>query len=155
MMKRHFQTECPRCGKIDEMTMVDCTEAPVVNCGRCLFDDVEVVALKVTPLHGLSRDELAMAAAAMTATTTPTWQPLSDYERDDLDSKSQISGLRWANEQVRKQQRQIERLLSDYERDDLDSEKQIASARGIAKRYQKRKQQIEQLKRNSKADGER
>jgi hypothetical protein len=116
-MKRHFQTECPRCGKIDEMTMVDCTEAPVVNCGDCLFNDIEVVALKVIPLHGLSRDELAMAAAAMTATTTPTWPPLSDYERDDLDSKAQIAGLKWMNEQVRKQQRQIEQLKRNSKAD--------------------------------------
>jgi len=30
--------------------------------------------------------------------------PLSDYERDDRDSKKQIRGLKWANEQVRQRQ---------------------------------------------------
>jgi len=38
--------ECPRCGAISN-TVVDKT-APVINCGECLLDGVEVVELKVT-----------------------------------------------------------------------------------------------------------
>ena len=38
-------------------------KVPELKCGDCLFNDTEVVALKVTPLRGLSRYELAFKAA--------------------------------------------------------------------------------------------
>jgi hypothetical protein len=62
-MKHHFRTECPRCGKIDEITLEGHTAAPEFKCGDCLWNDTEVVALKVTPLRGPSRYELAFEAA--------------------------------------------------------------------------------------------
>ena len=58
-MKHHFKTECPRCGKVDETTCEGHDKVPELKCGDCLFNDTEVVALKVTPLRGLSRYELA------------------------------------------------------------------------------------------------
>jgi hypothetical protein len=63
MIKHYFRTECPRCGKIDETCCEGHADVPELKCGDCLFNDVEVVALKVTPLRGLSRYELAFKAA--------------------------------------------------------------------------------------------
>jgi transcription elongation factor Elf1 len=41
-----WKLECPRCGKASE-TVTDTFEPlPVVNCGDCLMDDVEVVKFK-------------------------------------------------------------------------------------------------------------
>ena len=61
--KHHFSTECPRCGKVDELTCEGHADPPGVKCGDCLFNDVEVVALKVTPLRGLTRYEKAWRQA--------------------------------------------------------------------------------------------
>ena len=62
-MKHHFKTECPRCGKVDEMTCEGHADPPKLKCGDCLWNDTEIVGLKVTPLIGLSRYELAVEAA--------------------------------------------------------------------------------------------
>jgi hypothetical protein len=65
MTKRlyRFNTECPRCGKTDEMVCEGHNKVPELKCGDCLFNDVEVVTLKVTPLRGPTRYELAMKGA--------------------------------------------------------------------------------------------
>jgi transcription elongation factor Elf1 len=41
-----WKLECPRCGR-DSETVTDTRTPPVVNCGDCLMDDVEVVEFKV------------------------------------------------------------------------------------------------------------
>jgi len=51
MRKHYFKTECPRCGKIDEICCEGHTNPPTIKCGECLMNDVEVVALKITPLR--------------------------------------------------------------------------------------------------------
>jgi hypothetical protein len=60
-----FKTECPRCGKTDEMVLEGRHDntVPTVSCGDCLFNDVEMVVLKVTPLEGFTRYELKMKGA--------------------------------------------------------------------------------------------
>jgi hypothetical protein len=64
MIKHYFRTKCPRCGKIDETCCEGHADPPVLKCGECLFNDVEIVALKVTPLRPeLARNELAMKGA--------------------------------------------------------------------------------------------
>jgi hypothetical protein len=61
MTKHYFKTECPRCGKTDEICCEGHAEPPELKCGDCLMNDVEVVTLTVTPLHEeLARNELAM-----------------------------------------------------------------------------------------------
>ena len=66
MTKHYFKTECPRCGKIDETCCEGHTDPPEIKCGECLFNDIEVVALKITPLRReLARNELAMKGAYM------------------------------------------------------------------------------------------
>jgi hypothetical protein len=63
-MKHYFRTECPRCGKIDEISCEGHANPPALKCGDCLFNDVEIVKLMVTPLRrGLARNELAMKGA--------------------------------------------------------------------------------------------
>jgi hypothetical protein len=75
MLKHRYKTECPRCGKLDEMVLEGRHDAtvPRVNCGDCLFNNTEVVALRVTPLHGLTKYELKMNA-----------DRIDGYDRDDL-----------------------------------------------------------------------
>lgn len=41
-----WQLICPRCGKGSE-TVTDSREKPVVNCGDCLMDDVEIAEFKI------------------------------------------------------------------------------------------------------------
>jgi hypothetical protein len=63
MIKHYFRTQCPRCGKVDEMTCEGHADPPKLSCGDCLFNDCEVVALTATPLRGLTRYELAWRRA--------------------------------------------------------------------------------------------
>jgi hypothetical protein len=43
-----FKTECPRCGNISEIGSDELS--PIVSCGNCLMNDVEIVHLKLTRL---------------------------------------------------------------------------------------------------------
>jgi hypothetical protein len=62
--KHYFRTHCPRCGKQHEICCEEHNAPPAVKCGDYLMNDVEVVALKVTPLRReLARNELAMTGA--------------------------------------------------------------------------------------------
>jgi transcription elongation factor Elf1 len=40
-----WKLECPRCGKVSE-TVTDIFAPPVVNCGDCLMDEIEVVVFR-------------------------------------------------------------------------------------------------------------
>jgi len=42
-----FDLECPRCGKTSQSTTINNKVPPVVNCGDCLMNDVEVVEFKI------------------------------------------------------------------------------------------------------------
>lgn len=46
-MTHRFKTKCPRCKREGE---VFCGPNPVVNCGECLWTDVEIVQLDVEPI---------------------------------------------------------------------------------------------------------
>lgn len=43
-----FKTTCPRCGTEGEVWCDD--SAAIVNCGECLFNDVEVVQLSLATM---------------------------------------------------------------------------------------------------------
>jgi transcription elongation factor Elf1 len=49
MKQYRWQLKCPRCGR-DSETVTVTREQPVVNCGDCLMDDIEVVEFKVMSL---------------------------------------------------------------------------------------------------------
>lgn len=51
MIKHYFTTQCPRCGNRDEICCEGHDAPPLLKCGECLWNDTEVVALKVTPLR--------------------------------------------------------------------------------------------------------
>jgi hypothetical protein len=56
-----FWLVCPRCGKESETVSDDRhTPPPVVNCGDCLMDDVEVVEMKVVQVDVI--DAVVLAA---------------------------------------------------------------------------------------------
>ena len=42
-----FDLECPRCGNVSTMVLADREPPPRVNCGDCLYKDVEVVELTI------------------------------------------------------------------------------------------------------------
>ena len=42
-----FELECPRCGRASMTVGTKRIPPPVVNCGDCLMNDVEVVEFKV------------------------------------------------------------------------------------------------------------
>ena len=42
-----FDLVCPRCGKESKTTTEKKAPPPVVNCGDCLMDDVEIVEFKI------------------------------------------------------------------------------------------------------------
>ena len=46
-MRYVFELKCPRCKRDSEITFTKHEPLPVVNCGECLFNDVEVVELTV------------------------------------------------------------------------------------------------------------
>lgn len=41
-----FRLKCPRCGKLS-VFVSETSRQPMVNCGDCLMNDVEVVEFKV------------------------------------------------------------------------------------------------------------
>lgn len=45
-MRYLFQLSCPRCKRQSDIAC-DTQTAPEVNCGECLFNDVEIVRLTV------------------------------------------------------------------------------------------------------------
>jgi transcription elongation factor Elf1 len=47
MKQYRWQLTCPRCGRASETVTANMDMVPVVNCGDCLMDDVEVVEFKV------------------------------------------------------------------------------------------------------------
>jgi transcription elongation factor Elf1 len=47
MKQYRWKLECPRCGKDSETVTVNIDVVPVVKCGDCLMDDVEVVEFKI------------------------------------------------------------------------------------------------------------
>lgn len=54
-----YNTTCPRCGQKGETASV--SPDPVMNCGACLFDDIEVVRLRLElkPDTGFDPDAVA------------------------------------------------------------------------------------------------
>ena len=97
MTKHYFKTECPRCGKVDEICCEGHDAPPAIKCGACLINDVEIVALKLTPLRReLARNELAMTGVYVRGIKPP----LSDFERDEIDSKYAGDAGRPAQPQV-------------------------------------------------------
>jgi hypothetical protein len=128
MTKHYFTTQCPRCGKTDEICCEGHADPPALNCGDCLMNDVELVALTVTPLRReLARNELAMTGAYV----RDIKPPLSDYERDEIDTRNMLEML----EDRRK------RPLSDYEQDDRESELQIDTFQRLIDERKRQQQQ--------------
>lgn len=52
-MSVKFNLECPRCGKASSQIVGQYDEAPRVNCGDCLMDDIEVVEFKIVSVEQL------------------------------------------------------------------------------------------------------
>ena len=55
-MKYNFELKCPRCNKDSTMTLTkvakdNVAEYPRVNCGDCLYNDIEVVELTIVRVH--------------------------------------------------------------------------------------------------------
>jgi len=46
-MRYHFDLICPRCGKQSETDGTKKVPPPIVNCGDCLMDDVQIIEMKV------------------------------------------------------------------------------------------------------------
>jgi hypothetical protein len=54
-----FELACPRCGKKERIICAGADqECPHVNCGDCLWNDVEIVELKIISI-GVDNEEKA------------------------------------------------------------------------------------------------
>lgn len=53
-MTYRFQVECPKCRKVSEVGAEKLEPLPVVNCGDCLFDLVEIVQMKVVKVEEIT-----------------------------------------------------------------------------------------------------